>query len=250
MGWTRITAGILGKPADRFTAARISIADNASQRSLNLVEISRALNLLDEFGPNDSQRRNAAAALGLPTSPSITPELKKICRLPQPVQDGILVNAIDLSMALELGRLDPREAAEMAGLFEQLKVGLNKQRELLLLLKEIAEREDASIPRLLAEKSLQEILKNAEMDRAVKRQKVRSYLRRRRFPAITKAESDYRRWVNQLKLGKHIELIPPKDFEGNTFSLILRFQNRRGLSDLSKNLDKIMHHPALSKILD
>jgi len=108
-------------------------------------------------------------------------------------------------------------------------VGLNKQRELLLLLKEIAGREDTSIPHLIAEKPLQEILNNAEMDRAVRRQKVRSYLRQRRFPAITEAEKDYRKWVRQLKLGNNINLIAPKDFEETTFSMTLRFNNRRVL---------------------
>ena len=88
------------------------------------------------------------------------------------------------------------------------------------------------------------------MDRAIKRQKVRSYLRRRRFPAISQTETDYRKWVGQLKLGNHISLIPPKDFEGNTFSMTLRFNNRRDLADLNKKIEKIIQHPALGKILD
>jgi ParB-like chromosome segregation protein Spo0J len=51
LGWTRIAAGILKKTVDRFKTAQLSIADNAFQRSLNLVETSRALKLLDDFGP-------------------------------------------------------------------------------------------------------------------------------------------------------------------------------------------------------
>ena len=153
-------------------------------------------------------------------------------------------------MALELGGLDPATAVNLVQLFDQLKVGLNKQRELLSLLKEIAEREDTAIPQLIEEKPLQEILKTAEMDRAVKRQKVRSYLRRRRFPAITKAETEYHKWVKQLKLGQNINLTPPKDFEGNTFSMTLRFSNRQDLSDLNKKIAKIIQNPALDKILD
>ena len=250
LGWTRITARILEKTVDRFKTAQLSIADNAFQRSLNLVETSRALKLLDDFGPDNQQRREAAEALGLPISRSVTPEVKKICRLPLPIQEGILTNIINLTMALELGGLDPATAEGLVRLFDQLQVGLNKQRELLLLLKEIAGRDDTSIPQLIAEKPLQEILKNAEMDRAVQRQKVRSYLRQRRFPAITKAETDYRKWVRQLKLGNNINLIPPKDFEGNTFSMTLRFNNRQDLSDLNKRIEKIIQHPALGKILD
>ena len=250
LGWTRITAGILEKTVDRFKTAQLSIADNAFQRSLNLVETSRALKLLDDFGPSNQQRKKAAEALGLPISRSATLKVKKICRLPLPIQEGILADTINLSMALELGGLDPATAEGLVWLFDQLKVGLNKQRELLLLLKEIARREDTSIPHLIAEKPLQEILNNAEMDSAVRRQKVRSYLRQRRFPAITEAETDYRKWVRQLKLGNNINLIPPKDFEETTFSMTLRFNNRQELSDLKKRIEKIIQHPALGKILD
>ena len=88
------------------------------------------------------------------------------------------------------------------------------------------------------------------MDRAVKRQKVRSYLRQRRFPTITRAEADYRKLVKQLKLGDKINLIPPKDFEGNTFSMTLRFDNGRELGNLNKRIEKMIQHPALAKILD
>ena len=249
LGWTRITARILEKTVDRFKTAQLSIADNALQRSLNLVETSRALKLLDDFGPDNQQRREAAEALGLPISGSLALAVKEICRLPLPVQEGILADTINLSMARELGRLEPLTAEGLVRLFDQLKVGLNKQRELLLLLKEIAEREQITIRQLIAEKPLQEVLKTVEMDRAVKRQKVRSYLRQRRFPAITKAETEYRKWVKQLKLGNNINLIPPKDFEGNTFSMTLRFNNRQDLSDLNKKIEEIIQHPALGKIL-
>jgi ParB family chromosome partitioning protein len=250
LGWTRITARILEKSIDRFKTAQISIADNALQRSLNLVETSRALNLLDDFGPDNQQRREAAEALGLPVSESLSFAVKEICRLPLPVQEGILTDTINLSMALELGGLEPLLAEALVRLFDQLKVGLNKQRELLLLLKEIAEREQITIPQLISEKPLQEVLKTVEMDRAVKRQKVRSYLRQRRFPAITKAETEYRKWVKQLKLGNNINLIAPKDFEGNTFGMTLRFNNRQDLSELIKKIEEMIQHPAFGKILD
>jgi hypothetical protein len=45
-------------------------------------------------------------------------------------------------------------------------------------------------------------------------------------------------------------LIPPKDFEGNTFGMTLRFNNRQDLSDLNKKIEEIIQHPALGKILD
>ena len=121
---------------------------------------------------------------------------------------------------------------------------------MLELLKEIAEKEEIAIQQLLSEKPLQEILENDEMDRAVKRHEVRSFLRQRRFPAITKAETEYHKWAKQLKLGNNINLIPPKDFEGSTFSMNLRFNNRQDLCDLNKKIEEIIQNPALGKILD
>jgi ParB family chromosome partitioning protein len=250
LGWTRLTARILEKTVDPFYTAQVAIADNALQRPLNLVETSRALQLLDKFGSDSRQRRRAAEILGLPISPSLAPAVKKICRLPLPVQESILADTINLAMALELGELDTAAAGGLVRLFNQLKVGLNKQRELLLLLKEIAEREETGIPQLLAERPLQEILEADDMDRAVQRHKVRSLLRKRRFPAMIRAETEYRKWARQLKLGDNIKLIPPKDFEGKSFSMNLRFNNRRELSDLNKKIEEIIQNPALGKILD
>jgi len=250
LGWTRLTARILEKTVDPFNTAQISIADNALQRPLNLVETSRALQLLDKFGSDSRQRRKAAEILGLPIRPSLAPAVKKICRLPLPVQESILADTIHLAMALELGELDAAAAEGLVRLFNQLKVGLNKQRELLLLLKEIAEREETGIPQLLAERPLQEILEADDMDRAVQRHNVLSLLRKRRFPAIIEAETEYRKWAKQLNLGNNIKLIPPKDFEGKSFNMNLRFNNRRELSDLNKKIEEIIQNPALGKILD
>ena len=249
LGWTRITARILEKSVDRFKTAQLSIADNALQRSLNLVETSRALELLDDFGPDPQQRREAAEALGLPISRSVAPTIKKICRLPLSVQEGILRETIDLSMALELGGLNPATAGDLVRLFDHLKVGLNKQRELLLLVTEIAKREDISIQQLIGEQPLLDMLQKADPDRAIQRQQIRSLLRQRRYPAITEAEANYEKQVRQLKLGNQIQLVPPKDFEGTTYTLMLHFKNRQGLIHLNAKINEILENPALGRIL-
>ena len=249
LGWKSITARIHSAAANRFDIAQLAIADNAFQRPLNLIETSRALNLLVETSPDQQQLRQAQALLGLPTSSSATLEVQQICRLPQPIQDGILSDTINLSMALELGKLDDADATALVGLFNQLKVGLNKQRELLLLLSEIAKREDTAIQQLIAEEPLQNIIQSKDLDRAIQRQKVRSYLRYRRYPTISKVEADYQKLLQQLKLGKHIQLAAPRDFEGTTYAMTLHFKNQQDLNHLKEKIPNILDHPALGEIL-
>ena len=250
LGWTRIRARVLRENFGFFEMARLAVADNALQRPLNLIETSRALKLLTGVKTEKEVLVAAAAELGLPLSPSIVPKLTKICDLPLPIQKGILADVIDLSMALELDRLNPEDGQALLGLFDHLKVGLNRQRELLLLLEEISQREEIPIQQLMTEKPLNHILENTEIDRSIKRQKVRTYLRRRRFPMISEAETQYRAFVKQLKLGPHITLMPPKDFEGMTYTMTIRFDNQKELKNLKAKLEKIIHHPGLGKILD
>ena len=250
IGWTQVPAKILGKNFGFFEMAWLAVADNALQRPLNLVETSRALKLLTGADIEKEVLAEAAAALGLPLSPSIVPKIKKICDLPLAIQESILANVIDLSMALELDRFNPVDGQALLRLFDHLKVGLNRQRELLLMLEEISLREEIPIQELMAEKPLNHILENTEIDLSVKRQKVRTYLRRRRFPMISKAETQYKAFVKQLKLGRNINLIPPKDFEGMTYSMTIRFDNQKELKNLKEKLEEIIHHPGLGKILD
>ena len=58
-----------------------------------------------------------------------------------------------------------------------------------------------------------------------------------------------RQIVQLLKLGKHIQLLPPRDFEGTEYTMTLRFKNQQDLSDLQRRIDKILEQPALGKIL-
>jgi ParB family chromosome partitioning protein len=249
LGWTQIPARILRKNFDLFEMVQLAVADNALQRPLNLIETSRALKLLT--GINAEKEALAVAAdLGLPISPAIVPKLIKICDLSQAIQKGILENVIDLSMALELDKFNPADGQALLGLFDYLKLGLNRQREMLLLLEEISLREEIPIQQLVSEEPLSHILENTKIDRSIKRQKVRTYLRRRRFPMISKAETHYKAFVRQLKLGPNIMLIPPKEFEGMTYTLTIRFDNQKELQNAKEKLDKIIHHPDFGKVLD
>jgi hypothetical protein len=44
--------------------------------------------------------------------------------------------------------------------------------------------------------------------------------------------------------------MPPKHFEGMTYTISIRFDNLSELKHLNEKLEKIIHHPGLGKILD
>jgi ParB family chromosome partitioning protein len=250
LGWSEIIARILEPEFNHLACLRLAIADNALQRPLNLIETSRALQKLSVFSDSLKELSETASSCGLPTNQLIINKIKNLCLLPPPIQNSILNDTISLTMANELAMHDPDIAVDFTRIFEQLKLSLNKQKEIITLIGEIAKREDISIRQVLAFDTFQQILTDEELDRGQKGRKIRSFLRQRRFPRIVKVEQNYYTHLKKLKLNPDIKLIPPKEFEGTTYTLNLNFSSLAHLKILQSTLDKIIQHPSFEKIVE
>jgi hypothetical protein len=148
---------------------------------------------------------------------------------------------------VELSKLDSKVGIALAKLFDQLKIGLSTQRELMVFIAEIALRENIHIESLLEEKALSSILDDDELDCTQKRRKIREYLKQRRFPAIITAKKEFERHVKNIKLGNRIRLTPPRDFEGSNYTLSLSFADLSELKQLQGRLDRIIESTGLQK---
>ncbi|MBW2100874.1 MAG: hypothetical protein JRG68_09015 [Deltaproteobacteria bacterium] len=228
---------------------KLAITDNALQRPLNIIEQSRSLYMLAGCYENADEIAEAASSLCLPENPSVINKIKDICRLPLTIQEGILADSISMVMALELGKFERELGVAFANLFEDLKLSLSKQREIITLAQEISLRDDISIPDLFEENYLQETLSDEDLDRNQKAGRIRLYLKQRRFPSITAAEQRFEKYVKELKLDANTKLVPPRNFEGTLYSLSLSFKSLTELKDRQQALEKIIQNPAIEEIL-
>jgi ParB family chromosome partitioning protein len=247
LGLLNIEAKILGSNANELDCLKFAITDNSFQRPLNLIEQSRALFMLSGFFKDMTSLADSASSLGLPRNPSLIKKIITIYHLPSSIQNGIRSNMISLSMAVELGRCEKDAGITFANIFNDLKLGLNKQRELITLINEISLREDIPVMKVIQESDFQEILQNDELDRTKKTERLRFYLKKRRYPSITRAEQKFEELITTLKLGNNMKLIPPKNFEGHTFLIKLYFNNLKDLQDHADTLKKIIQNPAIMK---
>lgn len=245
LGLSDISAKIVPANADKFECIKLAIADNTFQRNLNLIEQSKALDKLSLFFKNEKSLSKAAAKIGLPSNSAIIKKIKSLCRLPSQIQNYIISDIISLSTATELIALESDTALTLANLFNYLKLSLNKQKEMLTFVKEIALRENISIIKVIQSNYFQEILQNDNLDRTQKTQKIRFYLKQRRFPAITKAKEKFERNIKQLKFGNNVKLIPPNNFEGSFYTLKLNFSSLKELQNHTTTIDKIIHSTLL-----
>ena len=247
LGLLNIEAKIPGSNANKLDCVKFAITDNSFQRPLNLIEQSRALFMLSGFFKDMISLADEASSLGLPHNPALIKKIINIYHLPLPIQNCVLSNIISLSMAVELGTFEKDAGISFVKIFNDLKLGLNKQRELITLISEISLRENIPVMKVIQESDFQEILQNDELDRTKKTEKLRFYLKKRRYPSITRAEQKFEELVKELKLGNGMKLIPPKNFEGNTFSIKLHFNNLKDLQNHADTLKKIIRNSAFKK---
>jgi hypothetical protein len=191
----------------------------------------------------------SASSLGLPDNPSIIEKIKSLSHLPTPIQNSILADTISLTMAKELESLEADCAIAFTRLFDQLKIGLNKQKELVTLVVEIARRDGLSTQEVMEDKHFIEIMTHRDLDRGQKSRKLRSYLRERRFPRIAEFEKKFEIHRKNLNLGNNIKLIPPKEFEAAIYGLNMTFTNLEHLKTLQTRLNTIIQQPDFKKIL-
>jgi hypothetical protein len=250
LNWADVEARVLESDTKQLECVKYAISDNSLQRPLNLIEQSRSINLLYPFFKEVSVLGKELSAMGLPDNPLIIKKIKALCHLHESIQKGILSDTISLTMALELGKLHQDAGEGFAKLFKILKLSLNKQKEILILIKEISYREDIPILQVIKNDRVQNILTNEDLDRNQKIHKIRIYLKQRRFPAITAAEKKYQNHLKKLKLGNGTKLIPPDNFEGTTYILKLFFKNLTELKDRQSSIDALIKNPSLKKILD
>ena len=228
---------------------KIAICDNTMQRPLNLVEEAHALNLLSGHINDAKKLSMIAGSLGLPDNETLIGKIKRISNLPQRIQRAVAKGRISLAMALELDAIESEAAVKAVVLFETLKTGLNKQREIVLNLKEIAKREDITIMDIFNDAAFKSLVHNPDTDVAVKGHEIRTYLKKRRFPEISKAEKQYKDRIKKIKLNSNMKLLPPKFFEGEQFELNLRFKDLADLEHHRSELNRLIGHPEMMDIL-
>jgi ParB/RepB/Spo0J family partition protein len=239
-----IQARILPSDTPPSQCARIAIADNTCQRSLNVVEQSRAYILIRQSTTNPQAMCAMAQSVGLPDSQAAISRIMTVAAMPALLQEAILSGDIALPVALQISRLEPDEANAMIGFFKTITAGLNVQRELLDLIRDISRRDRTSMARLLEKKPVAPILQNK--DRCSPSQQVhqlRRLLKRMRYPTLCQVESDFRQAVKSLSLDPRIKIEPPLFFEGRSYRIRVTVDTRQQLKRLQAELAKLADHP-------
>ena len=236
--------------AGKLDCARCAIVENALQRPLNALEQARGIALLVAAVPGEKDLAAEAAAVGLPSSPDIIAKLLRVGRLPAGVKAMLSGDAIGLSMALALGRLEPEFAVSLAEIFGRFRIGRNRQREILEMITEIAARDDRSPSDLLACEQIRKILSDEHLERPLRARLFRDWLYKERYPQLAAAEAAFAEHRKRLKLGNGIQLLPPTSFESDQYTFTIQFRDVEQLQVRLNRLRRLGDTRELALILE
>lgn len=246
---TEFPACIFPEGVPAAILAPIAIVDNAFQRDLNCIEISRCLNLLAHITPDEHELCRMADTSGFPSNIDYIRRMLPLCKLSGAIQEGLIEESIALSTAFRLAEMEVASADVFAKMLKILRPSLRVQLELIETVCEIARRKNLTPIQILEAPSVDGVLIDTDLDRNQKIRKLRDLFTAMRFPKLTSARSRFGERLKQLKLGSNIQLLPPKNFEGQEFTLQVRFKTKKELEAQHQKVGTVLNHPLLADIL-
>jgi len=249
LGWKTFDVRIGETEYDPLECIRLAISDNVCQRTLNLIEIARAIYLLSRHIASMSDLAAECQRLDLAGSSALIRKMLVVNDLPATIKQGILSDSISMKTAIDLGALPDDAGVTLARVFQELKLSFSKQTEIILMLKEIGARENKPIMAIFEESEWGSIITNGETDRNQKAGQLRKYIKCRRFPVISDIEKRFNFLIKNLDLGRAIHLVPPRNFEGTNWNFRLDFTSLDELREAKNILARVIDDPALKDIL-
>lgn len=248
-GLGSVVARLLADETPRSVCAEIAVADNSLQRPLDPIEQSRALCLLMDHAGSRSEWQSAAKRVGIAGNPEHWVRISRLCRMDPALQNGLIGGTIALPTAMALDAMPADSIKAFTDVLLTLGLSLNRQRELLTLVGEIAAREDKTPGDILWDEPIRTIWSSPDIDRNQRARALAVALKKRRFPAISDAEERFERCVQSLYLPDTMTLTPPRGFESPAYTFQFRFDSPAALLQSADYLKTLAEHPELRKLM-
>lgn len=183
-----------------------ALLENLSNGPLDPMEISRVFSRLRLFGASvDSLATRFLPLLGLRSSDSTVERYLSLIDLPDDITSAISSGEVSLDLIERVERhFDGDDGTRVIRLILDLRLGVNRQRELLRLLDEIGRRDEVDVAHILADHQLSSIMEETGANLPQKAQALIAALRNIRAPETMALAGKARERIRRLGLDKSI----------------------------------------------
>ncbi|MCK5542415.1 MAG: ParB N-terminal domain-containing protein [Desulfobacterales bacterium] len=220
-----------------FFCAKLSIIENAFYRELNLIEQAKGVSLLKKSLSIEEISLNSLFFFNTNLNTKFLGKLLKIKSMGNSIHKLILSKKLSMNNAILIKDYEPQILNAFINIFQKLRMGQNKQSEIIVNFHEIALRDDIPLLELINSSNVSEIIDHENPDENYKANLLRLYLSKKRYPELTKAYEEHKKCIKEFKLEPEIKLDPPINFEGEKYSLSFEFKN---IKEFEKHVEKLI----------
>ncbi len=220
-----------------FLCAKIAIIENSFYRELNTIELLKAVFILNKSLSIKEIALNSLFIFNHNLNMKIIENLLKVHDMDQKIHDLIIDKKLSMNNAVKLHKYESDIINGFINIFQKVRMGQNKQSEIIVNCHEIARRDNINLVDLLTDKRILDIINQDNPDENFKGNLLRSLLGKLRYPEMTKAYENLKTGIKALKIEPEIKLLPPDNFEGEKYSVSFDFRN---IKEFEKNVLKLM----------
>jgi len=256
-GWKRVLAcRDLGLPAigalvtgekNGLRLFLLGLYENLATREIGLAEKAEVLSKLLKFGvEKKTLLRSYLPLLSLPATAAHLEVLLDLSKADNGVKEFVGEKELPLPLVQSLLQFMPVEQKLVLPLLRPL--GQNKQKEIVEDFWEISRRDDVSVQKVLGETEMRQALGSPKLSPLEKAEKIRSILRRKRYPQLSSWQEAFASTLRKVRWPKSIAIQPSPYFEGEDISVSFRFKNEEEFKAGLKKLQEVSGKQEFSRL--
>jgi hypothetical protein len=226
----------------------INLNENFGQRHYSDIEKGGILNKLTKAGVSDEiiieeymplleLERSKKLFLDLSGVEKLSPKLKKLLH-----RAGVPVKIFNTFYKWD-------GLTEAENLFSILKPGVNKWRDLLDLIDEVAARENTTQGDTISRDDIQKILTSSDLPAPQRYDPIHKTLHNLRYPVLSDMRKQVARSLDEMELDDKTRLRFQDTFESNELKLELKFQSEKELSQQVEKIFKALQSGSVEKLI-
>lgn len=215
------------------------------RRKLTLIEKALFLQKVSPLTEKKLIAEKFLSRLGFSAvDPSQISRTLKLLELEPPLIQALHQGELHEAVARDILSLSSSDRLAVYRVISALKIGMNYQKRLLMICRELAGRQQRTIVSLLDDAAVQEILNHRESNPPQKTKNLMNLLMRKYRPRSSSAEDAFKRYVASLKLPQNVSITHTPSFEDDFLALSITLTDKKSLENILPLLKNAIRNPS------
>ena len=214
----------------------------------SVVEKSHALKKL--YSLNKTLDEWVYKRLDLARNNRVLERLLSLADAPAVVKDMVHNGSLHENTAFTILELEPVYWMLAANFIRRVALGTKKRNEILIMLRDISQRDGVELRELIESDPIQTILNDSGMDSSHIGDRLYRNIRKLRYPSIHAFNKRFNEKLREVRLDRRFQLHTPENFEKWEFRLVIPFASHEEFKENVQLLLETGNKPAFNELMN